>query len=156
MRRLLLAVRHLPEEVLFFAREGAYGLFIGIVYWFVSYETAGTVLLVLFGAGASILALILFAGSRSRRTDELDGNTGEGGSLQPDGVFGDESGRLPGPGFAPLEVGFGISLAALGIVFGPWLLVAAAVPLANGGRLWLRGASRELAAVEREDEAAAG
>jgi hypothetical protein len=38
-----------PEEVLVFARPAAFGLIVGAVYWFVSYERAGTVLLLGFG-----------------------------------------------------------------------------------------------------------
>ena len=143
-------VRNLPEEVLFFARVGGYGLFIGTVYWFVSYEIAGTVMLLLFGAGASVLAAILLAGAR-REPAQVEARAER--PIQPDGPFGDESGRLPGPSFAPLEVGFGIALVALGIVFGPWLVLAAFVPLANGGHTWLLSASREFEATELDEEA---
>ncbi|HXG40643.1 MAG TPA: hypothetical protein VNJ28_06840, partial [Candidatus Limnocylindrales bacterium] len=43
-----------PEETRLFVRLAAYGLGIGLIYWFVSYETAGTVLLVGFGLGAAL------------------------------------------------------------------------------------------------------
>ena len=115
MRRIL----RLPEEILFFGRLGAYGLIIGTIYWFVTYETAGTVLLVLFGGGSTLLAAILLA---TARRETADPGPEPGDSLRPDGPFGDESGRIPGPSLAPIEVGLGLALASLGIAFGPWFL----------------------------------
>jgi len=167
---MLRSVRALPEEVLFFARIGAYGLFIGTVYWFASYEVAGTVLLLLFGVGGSGLAIILLRAAPPRTTEpgvaapdtvsDPTGMTapdaaGTAGDIATaaDGPFGDASGRIPGPSFAPLEVGFGLALVALGIVFGPWLVLAAFVPLANGGHTWLLSASREFEATELDEEA---
>lgn len=149
----------MPEEVLFFARIGAYGLFIGTVYWFASYEVAGTILLLLFGFGGSGLAIILLRAAPRRNpgpalTDELTApddaanDDAIANATTADGPFGDEAGRIPGPSFAPLEVGFGLALAMLGIVFGPWLVVAAALPLASGARTWFRGASREYDALD--------
>jgi hypothetical protein len=145
---MLRRIRTLPEEVLFFGRLGLYGLIIGMIYWFVAYEAAGTALLLLFGGGATLLATILLVTARG---DADDLNLEPADSLRPDGPFGDESGRIPGPSLAPIEVGLGLALASLGVAFGPWFVVAAAVPLVSGGVGWLRSASRELAAVERDD-----
>ena len=41
-------MRDLPEEVTFFARSAAFALVIATIYWFVSYEPAGTTLLAFF------------------------------------------------------------------------------------------------------------
>jgi hypothetical protein len=54
----------MPEEVKFFGRIGAYGLFIAAVYWFVSYEPAGTVLLGGFGLATGAAFVLLRRGAR--------------------------------------------------------------------------------------------
>ncbi len=134
----------LPEEIVFFVRIGAYGFFVGIVYWFLTYEVAGAVMLTAFGAACLLLALLLFRGRRGRR--EI-GAVGAASATAPDGPFGDERGRLPAPSFAPLELGFGLALASLSFAFGIWMAAAAVVPILAGGLSWLRSAERELAAT---------
>jgi hypothetical protein len=133
----------LPEEVLFFARSAAYGLLIGVVYWILTGEPAGTTLLLGFGGASAALALILAL--RRRRTAALDG--------QPaDGPFGDETGRIPAPTLAPLQLGFGLALAGLAIPFGIWMAIASIVPILAGSLGWLRGAEREWRATASEDK----
>src|SRR5439155_1085007 len=53
-------MRDLPEEVTFFARSAAFALVIATIYWFVSYEPAGTTLLAFFGVASSLAAIVLF------------------------------------------------------------------------------------------------
>lgn len=138
LRRVLL-LDH-PQETRFFAVIGALGVVLGIAYWFVSYEVAGTVLLTSFGLASGLAAARLVVTRR---------NAGEpAGADRP---FLDESGRLPAPTLAPLALGLGISLALTAVVFGPWLVVAAAIPLAWGGWAWFAGARDEFDAVEGEE-----
>lgn len=140
-----------PEEVRFFGRIAVYGLSVGIVYWFVSYETAGTVLLVGFGLCALFASLILGHGARgSVRTGEV---AGRAGGPDPERPFADESGRLPAPGLAPLGMGFGLAMAALGIAFGPWLILAGLVLVGWSGLGWLQAAMAEHAATAAEQPA---
>ncbi len=145
----------MPEEVRFFARLGGYGVIIAIVYWIVSREPIGTVVLVGFGAGMGfvsvMLALAVRRTGRGRVTEPLWRLPALPSREAEEGAFIDEEARLPGASFAPLEFGLGIGLAALGLVLGPWLFLAAAAPLAVGGRDWLRGVVEEHRAVAGGD-----
>ena len=140
-RRLLLAAR--PAETRFFLFLGGFGIALAAIYWFLTYEVAGTVLLGGFGLGALLLGLRLLA----RRL-------GAGETLPADpgtNPFADEKGRLPEETLAPLSVGLGVSLGLTAVVFGPWLVVAGIVPLVWGGWTWLRGARDELDATVVSD-----
>jgi hypothetical protein len=54
----------MPEEVRFFGRSAAFAIVVGIIYWFVSYETAGTVLLLAFGLAGVIATWLLWRDAR--------------------------------------------------------------------------------------------
>lgn len=144
----------MPEEVRFFARSAVFALVLGVIYWFVSYETAGTVLLLAFAlAGFVATALLGRDARRAAReagSDEL-GRPWTWAQLSPadqDSPFPSDEGRVPGASVAPLAVASGVALAMLGLVFGPWLILMAAVPLLVGGRIWLREVTAEWHAVE--------
>jgi len=129
----------MPEELRFFLRTSVYGLAIAAIYWFVSYEITGTALLGAFGLGSGALFLLLWWPGRSI-------------APAPDeAVFEDESGPVPLRSLAPLEVGFGIALLGLGLVYGIWFLLAAVIPLLGGTTDWLRAARREMALSSRTD-----
>ena len=55
-----------PEEVTFFARSAIYGIGAAAIYWFMTSEAVGTVLLGALGVASGLLALIL--GKRAGRT----------------------------------------------------------------------------------------
>jgi hypothetical protein len=135
-------MRGVPEEVSFFARSAAFALVIATIYWFVSYEPAGTTLLAFFGVASSLAAIVLFRGWRR----SVGGVTP--GTERP---FADESGRIPTDTLAPLEVGFGLAVAALGLVFGAWLILAAILPITLGSLAWLHAAGQELEAIEMSE-----
>jgi Cytochrome c oxidase subunit IV len=128
----------MPEEVRFFGRLSVYALLAGVVYWFISYESAGTVLLIGFGVATGVAFLVLR--SSRQRPSPVDA----AGSRDPDGPFGDESAPVPTRSAAPLAVGLGLALIGLAGAFGPWFLVVGAMPLLIGAADWLRSASREL------------
>ena len=139
----------MSEEVGFFGRLSAYALVVGVVYWLLSYETAGTVLLLGFGLATGLAFLVLRGG------EHPDGHgpdpTREDVPGQPDGPFGDESGPVPGRSVAPLAVGFGVAVIALGGAFGPWFVIVGVLPLLVGAVDWLRAANRELNLREGAD-----
>ncbi len=137
----------MTEETRFFRRLSIYALIIGIVYWFVSYEWAGTTLLIVFAVGSGAVTLLLRAGVKARRRA---GGDDAPATLEPDGPFGDESGRIPSATLAPFLVGVAVALAALGLVFGLWFLLVAVAPFAMGTASWLGAARSELNAVERD------
>jgi hypothetical protein len=136
----------MADEVKLFGRLSLYALVVGTVYWFVSYELAGTVLLLGFGLATGLAFIILFRRDRKVRAERVSARpveeeaTGPG----PDGPFGDESGPVPTRSAAPLIVGFGVAVMALGGAFGPWFAITGLVPVLIGAADWLRAANREL------------
>jgi hypothetical protein len=148
----------LTEEVRFFRRVSIYAFVVGATYWFVSYEPAGTALLLLFGVSTGVGTLLLWRGARGRRpsrggADATAGYGLEGATIPgPDGPFGDETGRVPTPTFSPFLVAVAVALIALGLVFGAWFALAALIPLAVGTGGWLSSVRGELAGVEMDDQ----
>jgi hypothetical protein len=132
-------VIRLPEEVLVFARLAAFGLIVGTVYWFVAYETAGTVLLIGFGIAAAVAAAILWA--KSRKAGGAAGEWPLGGDPDP----------IPAPAYAPFHIGLGAAIVALGLAFGPLLLPLGFVILLIGARYWLEAAMGEADARAARD-----
>ncbi len=121
----------MPEEVGFFGRTAAYGLFIAVVYWFASYDVTGTVLLAGFGLATGAGFVMLLRRHRTAPPGRVDA------------PVTDESGAIPLRSFAPLEFGVGIAVLALGLVFGIWFAIVAIIPLAVGSIDWIRAARRE-------------
>ena len=168
MRRLLLLDQ--PQETRFFLFLGGFGLVLAAIYWFLTYEVAGTVLLAGFGLGTGLLGVgllrsrprqlaIAAAGDDRASTDDrttsatAQATRGEAADLPGGGAAGVDTpfetplGRLPGETLAPLALGLGIALAITAVVFGPWLLVAGLLPMAWGAWTWLAAARDELAAT---------
>lgn len=145
-----------PEEVRFVGRLAAYGLLIGVVYWFVAYEVAGTVLLLAFGLAAGFATIVLLLDARRKRHGPLPRRPLDWLALPNDEEpppFADEPGAVPLGSSAPLEFGFGLAVAALGLVFGAWLVALGMVPLVIGAAGWLRAAMAEHRATARADAA---
>ena len=156
-----------PQETRVFLLMAAFGLAVGIVYWFLSYEVAGTILLLGFGAATGVIGVRLIVdpgAARVRRaadtravaaTDEaaaarqvaLDDAPG-GGTGGIDRPFADEAGRLPTETIAPFVLGLGIAVAATAAIFGPAPLIVGVLPIAWGAWSWLGAAGAELEATE--------
>ncbi|MFL5755924.1 MAG: hypothetical protein ACJ77N_06445 [Chloroflexota bacterium] len=167
VRRVLLFDQ--PQETRFFAILGVFGIGIAIIYWIVSAELAGTILLLGFG-GATALAAVRLGLARPGRVahgtakttaaESLGAETGDstgsgegagGGTGGVDRPFSDESGRLPDDTIAPLSLALGTALSITAVVFGPWLIIAGAIPLVWGAYAWLTAARDELRATEATD-----
>lgn len=160
LRRLTAADE--PQETRVFLLIAGFGIFIGIVYWFLSYEVAGTILLLAFGVATGLIALRLFvdpssaevrSASRARprephAEEEDEPGGGTGGIDRP---FLDETGRFPAESLAPFAVGLGAASAATGLIFGPAPVLVGILPFAWGAWTWLRGASDELDAVALDE-----
>jgi hypothetical protein len=172
IRRLLL--RDHPQETRFFLFVGVFGIVLAVVYWVLTYELAGSTLLLGFGFGAGLLGLALLRsrpravalaarrGAREEGSDPgsqlpegMDPDVAGGGAGGIDTPFDDPSGRLPDETLAPLSLGLGLALAITALVFGPWLLVAGLLPLAWGAWTWLAGARDELDATVEDESLAA-
>ncbi len=140
----------MADEVKLFGRLSLYALVVGTIYWFVSYEFVGTVMLLGFGLATGLAFIILFRRDRKVRAARAADGSGTDDHAEldpgprPDGPFGDESGPVPTRSAAPLIVGFGIAVIALGGAFGPWFAITGLVPVLIGAADWLRSANREL------------
>lgn len=135
----------MAEEFRFFLRTAGYVAIAGGVYWLVSYEPAGTVLL-----GALVLAIAAFIAVGaffSRSPSEPGGATGPLGWLNRWIGFHEQvdaaAPMAGGPEIVPLSSSWPVVAAlamvivGLGLIFGPWLLVPGVVLLAIGGIGWL-------------------
>jgi hypothetical protein len=145
----------MPEEMRFLLRAGAYGIGIALIYWFLSQEPAGTVLMLGFGLAAAALLVVLWW-ERRRHGWRLVGPPWSWALLPPaeeNGGLTDERAVLPGSSLAPITLALGMALAALALVFGSWLLTAAVVPLLVGARGWIRAAMAEHQGVDEGQDA---
>jgi uncharacterized membrane protein YfcA len=155
------------QETRVFLLMAAFGFLVAAIYWFVSYEVAGTILLFGFGLATAVIAAKLAVDPASKRLrrqpaptrDSADtGIASAGGAAGVDRPFADETGRLPDATIAPFAVGAGVALAATGLVFGIAPVIVGLLPLGWGAFTWLSSASDELRATEAEaaaDEPAA-
>jgi len=110
-----------------FGAVGGFIVLIALLYWFVSYEHAGSTLLAL----AAVLALMTGAylawprkGHASDEHEHEDGHEPEPGHDPHDGVW------FPEASIWPFAIGAGMALIANGLLLGRWLVIPAAVFLA--------------------------
>jgi hypothetical protein len=164
LRRLFAADE--AQETRVFLLMAAFGVLVAVIYWFVAYEPAGTVLLAGFGVATGVIAARLAVDPASKRMrkrraggraaagapgpTEVDASGG--GTRGVERPFLDESGRLPDATIAPFAVGLGVALAATGLVFGLAPVVVGVLPLAWGAWTWLTAAGDELIATAGEGE----
>lgn len=148
-----------PQETRFFLLIAGWAGALGIIYWFVSSEVAGTALLAgLALASGTVSAWLIRERRKATRRRPDDPATPDlsvdrtdasgGGTAGVDRPFLDESGRLPDPTLAPFAVGLGIALVVLGPVFGVAPVAVGAVSFVWGASLWLRAARDELDAED--------
>jgi hypothetical protein len=109
------------DEVRVFFGVTAFFVVIGVVYWFTSYETAGSVMLAasaLMGlvAGGSIWLLSRHADIRPE--DRRDAEIADGAG--PVGIF-------PMQSIWPFAVGLSAAVFASGFAFGVWLILVGGV-----------------------------
>jgi hypothetical protein len=144
------AVRATETRV--FLLMAVFGLAVGVVYWFLSYEVAGTVLLIGFGLATAVIAAKLAVDRGPRRLARPVAPAADAGSPDAaDRPFADDTGRLPDATIAPFAVGAGVALAALGLVFGLAPVIVGLLPLGWGALTWLESANEELAATQTDD-----
>jgi membrane associated rhomboid family serine protease len=113
-------------EVRLLAAMSVFGIAVGTVYWFLTYETVGTLLLVGFGIAAGVGAAMI-----------VEREHGRPGMPRPGAI------PIPRPGWAPIAIGFGLGGVALGAVFGPWLGIGGLLLALAGGWIWLASAMTE-------------
>ncbi len=113
-------------ESLFYLGVTAFFVVIGTIYWFASYEDAGTTML----AASSLLGLLaggyLLLQSRKFPPRPED---------RPDATLADGAGpvdRFPASTVWPFVFGFGATVLATGFVFGVWVVLGGAIVLVFG------------------------
>lgn len=113
-------------ESLYWLGITAFFIVIGAVYWFTSYEDAGTTMLV----ATSLLGLLaggyLFIQSRKyppRPEDRPDASLEEGAGPVDE---------FPAPSIWPFVFGLGATVFATGFIFGIWVIVPGAAILGLG------------------------
>ena len=126
----------LTAEAKLFARMAIFGIVVGVVYWFLTYETAGSVMLTTFGLASGIAGLAIFLGSRNR-AEASAGDGAVGSSLEG------EAEAVPRPGWAPLGIAIGLGGVALAGAFGPWLAIAGLFLFIRSAKAWVDATVRE-------------
>ena len=133
------------EELRFFFRTALFALLISVIYWFVSYEVAGTVLLVFVILGSGFFVAAAGLSLRPRTDADLTpGRRARSGVGRLAGVFdrllmfedehapgGDptepplalDEDRFPARSAWPVAGAVAALLLGLGAVFGPWLWI---------------------------------
>jgi hypothetical protein len=162
-----------PQETRVFLAMSAFGIAIGVVYWFLAYEVAGTILLLGFGVATGVIGARLvadpasatvrsaardraaFAGAPAGDAPAGDaaGDAPGGGTGGIDRPFEDERGRLPAETIAPFVLGLGVATSATSVIFGPAPLIVGVLPIAWGAWSWLSSVRAELDATEAERDA---
>jgi hypothetical protein len=138
-----------PQETRFFLLIAGWAGALGIIYWFVSYEVAGTVLLAGLALASGVISGFLI---RVRRRSQREAATAAAGErAAPDRPFQDEVDRLPDPTLAPFAVGLGVALIVLGTVFGLAPVAVGVLSFLWGASMWFSAARDELDATEHED-----
>lgn len=135
----------MAEELRFFLRTALYSAVIAAIYWFASYETAGTVLLVfvVLAAGLAVTVPALLVPVARGGPWHVAGIVNRLLGFEEDrGPAHDQpltAGPEPIPSSSPWPLLGGVAalLLALGIVFGPWLLAPGIVLIAITGFGWL-------------------
>lgn len=160
-----------PHETRFFLIIAGWAAALGLIYWIVSGEVAGTALLAGLALAAGAMSAWLIRGRPPSGDTALrpgDGaassvetthaapsqaDTSGGGAGGIDRPFHDESGRIPDESLAPFAFGLGVALIALGPVFGLAPVAVGIVALSWGASGWLGDARSELDQTELEDAA---
>ena len=132
----------MPEEVRFFVRIAIFTVVITTIYWFVSYEEAGTILLAGIIAGAAIFTGIVLVGARatrprSRAPKKLLGFD-ETGAEQPLGLTEDV---FPAMSAWPLVLSLGAGLVGVGLIYGAWLWIPGVALALSAAWGWITEAS---------------
>jgi len=135
----------LTAEAKLFARMAVFGIAVGIAYWFLTYETAGSVMLTTFGAASGLAAVAIWLGSRRRRSPRPVG-AAAGPAVEA------AAGPVPRPGWAPLGIAIGLGGVALAGPFGPWLAIAGLFLAIRSAKTWLDAQMRETEAAWRTEQ----
>jgi Cytochrome c oxidase subunit IV len=120
-----------------FAVLAAFFLAVDVVYWFVSYEIAGTMMFGLWCVTLLFAALFLDAAAKQGAPE------GDDPELRPEERAGEPVGIFSRGSGWPVVLAAGLTVALTGLVYGTWLLIPGVVVTAAA----LIGLMRETAAA---------
>ena len=135
----------MPEEIRVFVRAALYFALITAIYWFVSYERSGTLLLGFLGVASVLFAVTARRLGRKteragdgvlRRAKSLVALDEEGGGVPPPLEIEEEPVVTASPW--PLGAALALMLIGLGLLYGPWLWIPGAGLAAATAYGWLR------------------
>jgi hypothetical protein len=126
------------EELRFFVRTAIFTVLIGTIYWFVSYEEAGSILLAGIVVSAIFFVVVIAAHVRAswrggRSIKALLGFADTG----PDAPLALEEDIFPTSSAWPLAVSIAGVLVGLGLIYGAWLWIPGAALGLAGAWGWL-------------------
>jgi hypothetical protein len=140
----------MTDEAAVWLRICAFGLVASVIYWFVSYEPAGTVALLVFGLGPGVVGLYLYLHQRATAPKESRaGRLRRFAGLAKDRPQGpaeledDDLGVVPAPSIWPFLLSLGLTVAVTGLAFGLWLLLLGSALLAVSVVGWLAAINHE-------------
>ncbi|HEX8804078.1 MAG TPA: cytochrome c oxidase subunit 4, partial [Acidimicrobiales bacterium] len=110
-----------------FAAVGLFGLLLAVVYWFTSYEEAGSALLAVAGVLSLWCGVYLWLQHRPPRAAPADARTA-GRPAEPAGT----AGYLPHASVWPFVIGVGAATVLNGLVLGTWVILPGALLLVLG------------------------
>ena len=117
----------MAEEVRFFLRTAIYTVLIAVVYWFVSYEEAGTVMFAFVAASALIFIGVTLRLSPKSRSSSLSPKALVGFYDRPEdethGPLEVDQDAFPVASAWPILAAVAAALVGVGAIFGPWLWV---------------------------------
>lgn len=103
-------------SIRFLVFAGAFGLAIGVAYWFVTYEPAGTALLLFMGLAPLVMGGYLILHGRERPLPEDEEET------TPAEAAGEPVGHFPSGSVWPIIMGLGFVIGVIGFIFGKWMV----------------------------------
>jgi hypothetical protein len=121
------------EEIRFFLRTAIYTLTITVIYWFLSYEIAGSTLLLSLGLSAIFFVVVGFVMIRHAKEDPLPDDTRpanvvqrtlgfdepEGETVRPPLALEDDP--IPSSSIWPIGTAIAALLLGLGLIYGGWM-----------------------------------
>lgn len=114
----------MAEEVRFFVRIALFTIAIGTIYWFVSYEEAGTVLFAGIVASAVTFALVIAWKVRATRRGGRGIKAMLGfADLPEDRPLHLDEDSFPAASMWPAAASLGLMLIGVGLIYGAWLWV---------------------------------